>query len=334
MKRLGYLYNKISTYENLRVAFLKAVKGKHDRQEVIAFRNNFENEIEKLKDQIENHAPDIGHYHFFRVYDPKRRLICAASFPERVLHHAIMNICEPILDAYAIYDSYACRKGKGLHKCLHRAQGYCRRFDWFLKMDIRRYFDSIDHMIALRLLSRRFKDRELLLLFQRLLDTYHIQTGQGVPIGNLISQHLANFYLGPFDHWIKEELGVKGYVRYMDDFLVFGGNKNDLKIKLDRIRAYLKDQLKLELKENVQLNRCKCGIPFLGMRVFPNVIRLSRPSKQRFSKKFRYYEHQWIKGKWSEKTLARRMTPLVQFTKAANTNDFRRSIIQRFGVLS
>ena len=222
MRRVGNLYNRIFTYENLCLAFWKAAKGKQDRKEVIAFHNNFEIQIRKIQDELLRHSPDIGHYRFFKVFDPKHRNICAASFPERVLHHAVMNVCEPILEAYAIYDTYACRKGKGNRKALSRAQHFARKFDWYLKLDIQKYFDTIDHNILLRLLSRKFKDQELLHLFEKLFDTYHIRSGRGMPIGNLISQHLANFYLGTFDHWIKEALRVQGFLRYMDDFILFG----------------------------------------------------------------------------------------------------------------
>ncbi len=165
--------------ENLRLAFRKAAKGKQDRQEVIAFRRDFEANIRKLREQLLKNEPDVGHYRFFHVRDPKPRHICAASFPERVLHHAIMNIFEPVLESYAIDDSYACRKDKGAHKALAKAQTYSKNYMWYLKLDIRKYFDSIDHRIMISLLSRHVKDRELILLFQTLLETYHTDPGKG-----------------------------------------------------------------------------------------------------------------------------------------------------------
>ncbi len=118
MKRAGNLYTSITGYENLRLAFCKASRGKHDRPEVLSFRKNLEINLELMRQQLITEQPDIGHYRFFQVRDPKPRNICAASFPERVLHHAIMNSCEPVLERYAIYDSYACRKGKGTIKAL------------------------------------------------------------------------------------------------------------------------------------------------------------------------------------------------------------------------
>ncbi len=334
MKRVSNLYSRIPMYDNLCLAFWKAAKGKSSRSEVIVFKNNFHTNINSLKNQLLNHKPDIGNYHFFHVFDPKQRFICAASFPERVLHHAIMNVCEPILDSYAVFDTYACHKNKGNHKALSRAQTFAKKYKWYLKLDIKKYFDSIDHVTLLKLLTRRFKDKNLLNLFDQILQTYNCETGRGIPIGNLISQHLANFYLGTFDHWIKEDRRVKGYLRYMDDFIVYGVNKHYLKHELELIIEFLSENLKLKLKENIQLNRCSNGIPFLGYRVFSDKILLSSNSRKRFIKKFKKYEKNFVTGKWSEQILVRHMEPLFEFTKAANTISFRKAVIKRFGVSS
>ena len=281
MKRVSRLYNLIPTQENLRKAFRKAAKGKRHKRSVIDFVNDFDANIERLQDQLHKGKPNIGHYRFFTVRDPKVRTICAASFPERVLHHAVMNVCEPVFDNRAVFDSHACRKGKGNRKALARAQVFARRYPWFLKLDIRKYFDSIDHAIAKDLLARCFKERPLLDLFGKIIDTYHTTPGKGVPIGNLISQHLANFYLGPLDRHIKEVRRIRGYLRYMDDFLLFAPEKESLQTELDEIRAFLETRLALSLKDNIQLNRTCFGVPFLGFRVFPAHIRLNPRSLRR-----------------------------------------------------
>jgi len=334
MKRKGNLYHQIATHENLRIAFAKAAKGKRDCREVIAFCEDFDADIHKLREQLLDHAPDIGHYHFFKVRDPKPRHICAALFPERVLHHAVMNICEPVLESYSVYDSYACRKNKGTLKALARAKEYAGKSDWYLKLDIRRYFDSIDHDILMLLLSRRFKDKEVLNLFHRIIETYHTDPGKGVPIGNLISQHLANFYLGYSDHWVKEDRRIKGYVRYMDDFILFGSDKEFLKTELEHVRQFLNQKLALQLKDNIQLNRCCRGIPFPGFRIYPHQIRLSPSGRQRFVKKFTEYEKKFINGYWNETELIRHIEPLIGFVRIADSSGFLRNVIHRFGVLS
>jgi len=334
MKRTGNLYTLIPEQENLRKAFQKAAKGKLHNREVIRFRQNFDANIQNLREQLLQKEPDIGHYRFFTVRDPKVRTICAASFPERVLHHAIMNICEPYLDAYSISDSYACRKGKGNRKALAKALEFSGKYTWYLKLDIRKYFDSIDHAIMIHLLARRFKDRNLLLLFEKILDTYHTEPGKGVPIGNLISQHLANFFLGRLDHRIKEERRIRGYIRYMDDFILFSQEKSALKTELEETECFLQEQLKLYMKENIQINRTIRGVPFLGFRVFPTHIRLLPRTMKRFSEKFREYEKNYCDRIWSEKELIRHLEPLTDFTTAGDSLCFRRMIIEKFGVLS
>lgn len=330
MKRTGNLYSKIAVPDNLRSAFLKAARGKQDRPEVIAFRAHFESNIMRLRQEVLDRKVKLGDYRFFYVHDPKKRLICAASFKERVLHHAIMNVCEETLDAYAVFDSYACRKGKGGRKAIERARGFSGRFNWYLKLDIAKYFNSIDHNILLDQLERRFKDKELLDLFWRILNTYATLPGKGLPIGNLISQHMANFYLGCFDHWIKETRRIRGYVRYMDDFVLWGADKRILKEQLEDVELWLKENLELKLNWKIQLNRCSRGMPFLGYRVYPEKIHLASSSKKRFVRKFRNYENSFLNGGWTEAILSRHMTPLVEFTRGADSAGFRSNVIGRF----
>ncbi|MEZ4599557.1 MAG: reverse transcriptase/maturase family protein [Syntrophotaleaceae bacterium] len=332
MKRTGNLYPKIAEPDNLRLAFNKAVRGKRSRNEVIRFQRRLDENLAELHRQLIEERVAVGDYRFFTVHDPKQRLICAAAFPERVLHHAVMNVCEPVLDAYALDDSYACRKGKGSQRALERARYFTGRYGWYLKLDIRRYFDSIDHAVLLGLLRRRFKDRRLLALLERIFDSYETCPGKGLPIGNLVSQHMANFYLGYLDHWLKEERRVPGYVRYMDDFVLFADEKQRLLQELAQIRRFLEERLQLALKDNVQLNRCRRGLPFLGFRVLPGSIRLAPRSRRRFVEKFCHYEGLWNEGVWDESTLARHMTPLVEFTRAGRATGFRRHVLEQYGV--
>jgi retron-type reverse transcriptase len=332
MKRAKHLFESIYDTDNIHLAFWKAAKGKRDRKEVMAFANDFETNVGRLHHQIKTKRPDIGNYRFFQICDPKKRRICAADFPERVLHHAIMNICEPVLDAYAIFHSYACRKGKGTLAALRQARAFAGRYAWFLKLDIRKYFDSIDHAVLQQLIERRINDKDVTTLFSAIFATYRVEAGKGLPIGNLISQHMANFYLGKFDHWIKEDRRIKGFLRYMDDFVLFAHEKERLKQELRAVRAYLRTTLKLELKDNIQLNRCAHGLPFLGCRIFPEITRLSNRSKRRFINKYRAFEQNMVDGKWSAQEYVRHMEPLVGFTQMANAAAFRNNVIKRFRV--
>ena len=334
MKRIKNLYPRLAKDENLREAFRKAARGRRMEPEVLAFGQNLTVNLERMGDQFRQRKYDLGDYHFFVIRDPKVRSICAASFPERVFHHAVMNVCETVFEKYHIFDSYACRKGKGNLRAVARARQFAGRNAWFLKLDIAKFFDNIDHQIALRLLGRLFGDPDLLNLFEEMLASYHVRPGQGVPIGNLFSQHLANFYLAHLDHWLKEERHIKPYLRYMDDCILFAGEKKLLLQELAAIKCFLEDELKLELKSNIQLNRTITGVPFLGYRIFPGHVRLTTESLKRFSRKYRAYEQNYCQGQWSARELADHLESLCSFVQNSDSLGFRRFFIERFGVLA
>ena len=332
MRRENNLYPKIAEPENLRLAFWKAQRGKRHRPDVQAFRADLDLNLDRLRSTLLDESLSLGVYHYFTVRDPKVRQICAASFHDRVLHHAVMNVCEPVFERYAITDTYACRPGKGTHRAVARAQEFARRFPFLLRMDISRYFDNIDHRVLMRLLARRFKDRQLLRLFDRILETYQTRCGKGLPIGNLTSQHFANYYLGALDHHVKEVLQVRGYLRYMDDFMLFGKTRHEMRRRLADIREFLSNELSLELKDGVQLKATHSGVSFLGFRVFPFRTGLTSRSRRRFVTKLRLYEEEFLSGKLSENDLSRRMQAAVGFTEWADAAGFRRRVIAEYGV--
>lgn len=169
MKRHGQLMAQIADDENLRLAFWKASKGKRGKADCQAFRERLDENLSAVRVELLTGNVAVGDYHYFKVFDPKERQICAASFRERVLHHALMNVCEPVLEKAAVFDSYACRKGKGRERAVTRAQHYARTHGWFLKMDIRKYFDSIHQGTLRTLLGRKFKDPLVLGVFDRIL---------------------------------------------------------------------------------------------------------------------------------------------------------------------
>jgi retron-type reverse transcriptase len=323
---------KIADAENLRLAFWKAAKGKRGKADCLAFREHLDEDLAALGAELLAGDVPVGDYQYFKVHDPKERLICAATFRERVLHHALMNVCEPVLERAAVFDSYACRKGKGRLLAVERAQGYARTHRWFLKMDIRKYFDSIHHETLRGFLARKFKDPVLLVLFDRIIGSYHTTPGRGLPIGNLTSQHFANFYLARLDRFLKEELRRGAYVRYMDDFVVWGESGHELREVCERVQTFLTAELKLELKGNTAINRTAFGMDFLGYRLFPSTVRLARRSKVRFTRKFRRYEAAQRCGQWTDLILQQRMQALLAFVMPAESGAFRRHVLQRFGV--
>jgi RNA-directed DNA polymerase len=331
MKRHGQLMDAIADPGNLRLAFWKAAKSKRAKADCRAFQENLDENIATLREELLSGSVVIGEYHTFTIHDPKERTICAASFRERVLHHAVMNVCEPVLERAAIFDSYACRKGMGAQAAVRRAASYSRQHSWFLKMDIRKYFDSIDQGVLRGLLRRKFKDAGVLDLFDRILASYKTAPGRGLPIGNLTSQHFANFYLAPLDRFIKEELQRRCYVRYMDDFVIWGETAAEMRAVWVKVEDFLRTELKLDLKSNVVLSRTERGMDFLGYRIFPDDLRLARRSKRRFASKFRAYEREHEEGVWTELELQQRMTALIAFTLPCRSRGFRRNVMQRFG---
>jgi RNA-directed DNA polymerase len=323
MKRIGNLFEKVVESENLRLAFWKASQGKRHRPEQRAFAANLSAELERMRAGLLAGDYPVGNYTRFKIFDPKEREICAAAFPERVLHHALMNVCEPHFEKWLIFDTYACRKGKGQFKAVRRAQGFARQYDWFLKADVRKFFDSIAHDRLKALLRRKFKDDQLLFWFDRIVDTYETQPGRGLPIGNLTSQYFANFYLDPLDRFVKETLRIKGYVRYMDDFSLWHSSRRELKNIRHEVVAFASDSLGLTLKGEPYLNRTRHGMDFLGMRVSPDAVRLNRRSKKRFISKVRHYEWLLACGRLSEDDFQERVTALTAFVRQADTLAFR-----------
>jgi hypothetical protein len=261
------------------------------------------------------------------VLDPKKRTICAAPFRDRVAHHAIMNVIEPHFESYQIDGSYACRIGKGLDAAIARAVAFSRAGNWHLKMDVRKYFDSIDHHVLKTMLRRRFKDPALLGLLDGVVDSYENSPGRGLPIGNLTSQFFANHYLGVLDHHAKQALGCRRYVRYMDDFVVWDSEKDRLRRIKDDIAGFLRDSLHLAMRPAC-LNACSRGMTFLGYRVYPGHVRLAARSRTRFRRKLARYHDNYTTGRWTEGQTARHAEPLLAFVRRAESRSFRRQAIQ------
>ena len=277
MKRLGRVFDDLVSMENLQLAFYRAQKGKSWRKDVVKFRSNLTSNLYALQQQLIDGSIKLGHYTRFWVWEPKKQEICTVPFPERVVHHAIINICGQRFETYQIDQNFACRKDKGGHRAIALAQKYSCEFPWYLKLDVHKYFDHVDHLILMQVLERLIKDPRLLELLWKVIDS----TGspKGIPIGNLTSQFFANIYLSTLDHFAKEKLKIRGYCRYMDDFLCFGETKEKIKFYLSQIEAFLREKLLLDL--NVpQINKTIRGVPFLGYRIFPNRIRLGFKAKK------------------------------------------------------
>ncbi|MCK9325941.1 MAG: RNA-directed DNA polymerase [Bacteroidales bacterium] len=318
MKRLGNIFDSILSLDNLKLAFYKAQKRKTLLPDVVAFRNNLDVELSQIRTELESGLYRPSEYRRFIIREPKERLICAAPFRDRVVHHALMNLCEGRFEQHLIPHTCACRKGKGTDYALKIARDFKKK--WFLKLDIHKYFDSISHDKMYNHLETLFKDKRLLSVFRVILDSYETVSGRGIPIGNLTSQYFANAFLSNLDHYIKEKLRCTEYVRYMDDFVLCSNDKEQLKDWLGIVREKVQ-QIGLELNKPF-MNRVCHGFPFIGYRISFGNVRLGLRAKKRFRKKYKFAEHQLNKGFWDSVEYRSHVSPLVACLKRAEHERF------------
>ena len=283
MKRADNLFDQITDLENLKSAYLKALKGKRYTPAALIYGNKVDENLFSLKIRLENEIYNHGKYRQFKIYDPKERVITAVSFEDRIIHHAIMLILEPVFEKQFVFHTYACRKGKGTHKAVEYVSKKAKQCEYFLKLDVRKYFDNVNHTVLKTKLRRIIKDEKCLKLLFSIIDSY----GEGdkqLPIGNLTSQFFANFYLSAMDHLVLEKLKPQGYVRYMDDVIIFDNSKNSLLEMYRTLNTYVATELQLTFKQPV-INKCVNGIPFLGFFIRRNSISILSKNWNRKLKK-------------------------------------------------
>ncbi|MEL6381352.1 MAG: reverse transcriptase domain-containing protein [Cyanobacteria bacterium J06626_18] len=314
MKRHGNLWPQIVDFPNLLDAARKAQKGKRFRDNVLAFNYNLEHELQALQAELQEKTYRPGKYRTFEIKEPKSRMISAAPYRDRVVHHALCNVIMPLIEPSFIYDTYANREGKGTHLALKRFTRYARSTQYVFQGDLCKYFPSIDHEILKACLRRKIKCRETLWLIDTIIDgsneqipaTFHFSKDdllsplgrrRGLPIGNLTSQFFANIYLSGFDHYVKEVLGFKKYLRYVDDFALFSDDHDCLVQARRAIEDYL-DTLRLKIHPiKSQIFETRHGASFLGFRVFHDRIRVRTENLRRARRRCRtlqtaYANHQ------------------------------------------
>lgn len=331
MKRVGKLFDKVCDFDNLLRAYKRAFRASGRTPAACEFCFRLEKEILQLQRELLSGEYQPAPYRYFRISDPKARIISVADFRDRVVHHALVGVLEPVFERRFIYDSYATRKNKGTHKAILRAQSFIRKNFFFLKTDIAKYFDSIDHNILLALISRKIKDKDILALTETILrnsdESRGMRRATGLPIGNLTSQFFANVYLDPLDHFIKDERGVKYYIRYMDDMALFSEDKGFLKEILAMMRDFLKEKLKLELKQSATfINTRIHGIPFLGFRIFPKLKRIKSENLRRFRQRLRQRQWEMESGRIAESAYGMSLQSLVAHLKFGDTMQLRKEM--------
>ena len=296
MKRIGNLYNKIISIESLKLADIRARKGKKKQYGIIKYIKNEEQNIIDLHKSLVDKTFTTSKYNIFKISDGKEREIYSLPyFPDRILHHAIMAVLEPIFTSCFTTDTYSCIKGRGTHKASYKLREYLKKDElgttYCLKLDIKKFYPSIDNEILKGLLRKKFKDRDLLNLLDNIIDST-----KGVPIGSYTSQFFANYYLTYFDHWVKETLGIKYYLRYCDDMVILHQDKEQLWKWFNKIKEYLESNLKLVIKGNYQVFPVAVrGIDWCGYKHFHTHTLIRKSIKKKYIKNKNKITHKgWL----------------------------------------
>ena len=311
MKRTKSLFNQITSYENVRLAWTKARKGKMDKPAVKNFARHVNENLIKIQQNLKSNPPVLSQYTQFKIFDPKERVISVVPFLDRVMHHAIMNVLESVFERQFIYHTYACRKGKGSHRAVQYIFEKAKKHKYFLKLDVKKYFDNIDHEVLKKMLGRIIKDKACLNLLFSLIDSYGNGGGQkGLPIGNLTSQFFANFYLSSLDHFVLENLKPAAYVRYMDDILIIDDSKQNLFLIFDAVQDFCGEKLFLSLKTPIFGNFYD-GCTFLGFLITRKNVRLSLNSRRRKKQKLKKRNVLYENGAIGEEKYCQRVKCLL-----------------------
>lgn len=338
------MYAQICSWDNLYLAFRKSARGKRGKGPAARFEHRLEDHLVTLQEELEARTYRPGSYDSFYIHEPKRRLISAAPFRDRVVHHALCNVIEPIFERNFIEDSYANRRGKGTHRALDRCQEFAQHCRYVLQLDLVQFFPSIDHVVLRRILAGKLADPGVLWLVDRILesgvgvlaeeyrmawfagdDLFAALRPRGLPIGNLTSQFWANCYMSPFDHF-KRELRCRGYVRYVDDMLLFADDKDTLW----RWRAAAVERLarlRLTIHPGAHPRPVTEGIPFLGFVVYTDRRRLKRRKTIYFRRRFRSLLRRYSAGHIALEEVSAAARGWANHARYGNTVGLRKALL-------
>lgn len=327
MAKITDIYDQIYSWENLYWSYENAGKGKWFRDDVVRFSANFEEELINIQNHLMYQTYAVGRYREFYVYEPKKRLIMALAFRDRVVQWAIYRQLEPLFDKQFIYDSYGCRKGKGTHRAADRLQYWMRAVtrkpdEWYyLKLDISKYFYRVDHDCLMRILRNKIDDERTLWLLKTIITCEHKAFGLpagvdpdqcepedrlndvGMPIGNLTSQLFANIYLNELDQYAKHDLKLRHYIRYMDDVIILHPDKKYLAEVKEQIEIFLQENLRLDLNNKTAIRKVKSGIEFVGFRIYPTHRKLKKKSTKKMKSRLQYLSREYARGNASLETV-------------------------------
>ncbi|MCX5750908.1 MAG: reverse transcriptase/maturase family protein [Candidatus Saganbacteria bacterium] len=329
MKRYGYLFEEICSFENLVKAAKKAQKGKRFKDSTCEFNLKLEDELLTIQEELCQKTYQVGQYKHFYVFDPKKRLISALPYRDRVVQHALCNVIEPIFDRTFVPVSYACRKNKGSHKAVSLFSRFCRSNSYVLKCDIKSYFAAIDHDLLYELIARKIKDPQALWLVRLIIDS---TPNPGIPIGNLTSQVFANLYLNGLDHLIKENAKFRYYIRYMDDLVIFDNDSD----KLDRISDFITACF-IGLKLKMHPYKCKVyetkkGVKFLGYIIYPTHQLVILSNVARFKRRMKRLVLLFQQGLITLRRITCSIHSWLGYAKHANSYNIRRRVFSEIKI--
>ncbi|MCC8095366.1 MAG: RNA-directed DNA polymerase [Tannerellaceae bacterium] len=325
MKRYGNLYERVCSYDNLVNAAENARKGKNRQKTIRDFYSDFENNILKLQRELQTLTFKTSDYSIFTIKEPKERIIYRLPFKDRVVHWAIMLVIEPIWIGYFTRDTYSCIKKRGIHD-LQRRLTHDLRSDpegtaYCLKVDVKKFYPSIDHTILKSIIRRKIKDPELLWLMDEIIDS--VPDREGVPIGNYLSQYFANIYLAELDHIIKEELNIRYYYRYSDDLVFLDSSKEKLRAVLVYVNHYLHSERNMTIKSNFQIFPVESrGIDFVGYVTFHEYALVRKRNKQNLCRKLAEYRKKGL----SEEQIRLKVASRVGFMIHCNSRNLLKSL--------
>lgn len=351
MKRYGNLYKQIYDFENLYQAYQEAKKGKRYRDEVLKFSANLEENLIQIQNELIWKMYQVGRYREFYVYEPKKRLIMALPFKDRVVQWAVYRVLFPIFNKGFYEHSYACRKGKGTHKAAEKLQYWLRKVDrknskyYFLKMDISKYFYRVDHDVSIKILQNKIKDSDVIWLLKRIIESdvaFGLPLGvdpgdcpkenrihdKGMPIGNLTSQLLANIYLNELDQFCKHKLRIKYYVRYMDDFIILHENKKYLHEIKSEIELFLNSKLELHLNNKTCIRPINSGIDFVGFKIWPTHKKLKKKTSMKIKKRLKYLKKAYARREVDFRKINSSVQSYLGILKHCNSYKLQKSIFK------
>lgn len=330
MKRLGNVWDVVISIENLRAAFKKAAKGRNYLHQVRRIKRNPDKYLYRIQSMLRDGTYEVRGYRSKTIYEPKKRTIHALPFyPHRIIHHAVMNVLAPYWESIFIYDSYACRTGKGQHAGSRRCAQFVRRNKYVLKCDVSKFYHSIPHIGLKAVLRKKLKDKKLLQLLDIMIDSSALCEGlssdRGVNIGSLPSQWFGNLYMHELDTYVKHVLGVKDYLRYCDDFVLFSDDKEQLKVWKVAVQNFVNDRLGLTLSK-CNLFPSTHGVDFLGYRHFKGYVLLRKSTSKRIAHRMKSIRKQLNNGVAITKHHVGQVASALGWLRWANVYRYKLSI--------